>query len=64
MTPFLEIKVDSIDSVIERIVAAGGEILKDKSPISDFAFFAVVKDTEGNLLGLWEDVRVRVDPPK
>jgi predicted enzyme related to lactoylglutathione lyase len=44
MTPFLEIKVDSIDFVIERIIAAGGEIVKDRSPISDIAFFALLKD--------------------
>ena len=56
-TPFLEIRVDSIDSIVERIVVAGGMVVKDRSPILDIAFFAVVKDTEGNLIGLWEDVR-------
>jgi predicted enzyme related to lactoylglutathione lyase len=48
MNPFLKI-VDSIDSVIERIIAAGGEIVKDRSPISDITFFAVVKDTEATI---------------
>ena len=28
-----------------------------KGPILDIAFFAVVKDTEGNAIGLWEDVK-------
>ena len=27
----------------------------NKVPIADFAFFAQINDTEGNLISLWED---------
>ena len=43
----------AIDSIIERISASGGKILKDKTEIAPgFGFYAYFEDTEGNLLGL------------
>jgi predicted enzyme related to lactoylglutathione lyase len=53
----LEINVPSIDEYLKKIESAGGKIVKPKSPILDIAFFSLVKDTEGNILGLWEDVK-------
>ena len=54
---FLEVTVPSIDEYLKTIDSEGGQLVKSKGPILDIAFFAVVKDTEGNLIGLWEDVR-------
>jgi predicted enzyme related to lactoylglutathione lyase len=54
---FIEINVPSIDKYLTRIESAGGKVVKPKGPMLDIAFFALVKDTEGNVLGLWEDVR-------
>lgn len=54
---FLEVTVPSIDEYLKRIVAEGGEIVREKSPMLDIAFYAVIKDTEGNAIGLWEDVK-------
>lgn len=53
---FLEVTVGSIDRCLEAVLAGGGRLVRDKKPMLDFAFFAVVQDTEGNLLGLWEDI--------
>lgn len=53
---FLEIEVESIEGCLEKIVAEGGEIVRPKSPILDMAFFSVVRDSEGNVLGLWENI--------
>ena len=55
-TVFLEVQVDSIDATIQKVVHAGGALVRPKSPILDFAYFAVVKDTEGNYIGLWEEI--------
>jgi len=54
---FLEVNVGSIDECLSKILKEGGELVKLKSPILDIAFFAAVKDTEGNIIGLWEDVK-------
>ena len=54
---FIEINVPSIDKYLTRVESAGGKVVKPKGPMLDIAFFALVKDTEGNVLGLWEDVR-------
>jgi len=56
---FLEIHVASIDECIVRVLDAGGVVVRSKRPLLDIAYFAIVKDTEGNYLGLWEDV---IDP--
>ena len=54
---FVEINVPSIDEYLKRIELAGGKLVKPKSPMLDIAFFALVKDTEGNIIGLWEDIK-------
>ena len=35
-----------------RVVAAGGQIDRDKFSIGDYGFIALVVDTEGNMIGL------------
>jgi predicted enzyme related to lactoylglutathione lyase len=52
---FLEVTVQSIDDCLKKIEEEGGRLVKPKAPILDIAFFAVVKDSEGNFIGLWED---------
>jgi predicted enzyme related to lactoylglutathione lyase len=36
----------------ERAVSCGGEIFKEKMPIGEYGFIALIKDTEGNMIGL------------
>jgi len=54
---FVEINVPSVDEYLKRIESAGGKIVKQKGPILDIALFALAKDTEGNIIGLWEDIK-------
>lgn len=49
------IKVNSIDETIDKVKTNGGELVLAKVPIADFAYLAQIKDTEGNLISLWED---------
>ncbi|MBK8968326.1 MAG: VOC family protein [Saprospiraceae bacterium] len=45
-----------LQQVLNRVEAAGGRIIRPKSPISDeFGFMALIVDTEGNRLGLHSD---------
>ena len=54
---FLEVAVPSIDECLKKVESEGGQLVKAKGSILDIAFFAVIRDTEGNLVGLWKDVK-------
>ena len=55
-TPQVTINVPSIDQYIEKVKKAGGDLIKAKQEIEGAGYYAYVSDSEGNLLGLWEDV--------
>ncbi len=50
------VEVDSIDEVVASASNAGGSVVQAKTPISDTSWFAVIADTEGNHLGLYEGI--------
>ena len=56
-TPSVTINVPSIDEYMEKAKAAGGNVVKSKELIDGMGYYAYISDTEGNVLGLWEDVK-------
>lgn len=48
------VEVDSIDDVLAKVSALGGEVVLEKSPISDTSWWAVFRDHDGNIIGLYE----------
>ena len=54
--PTFSIKVENIDTAIEKIKKAGGTIIHDKSPVANIGLVAYFKDPEGNVLSVWQDV--------
>ena len=52
--PVIYIRVDNIDDAAAKIQKNGGEIIKPKSPVGNFGFAAYFRDTEGNIVGLWQ----------
>ena len=52
--PTLAIDVASIDDTLVRVEKLGGSTVVGKTPVGDMGFTAYVKDTEGNVIGLWE----------
>ncbi len=48
------IDVESVEECGAQIEKAGGKILVPKTPIKGWGYFAVFRDTEGNVLGIWE----------
>lgn len=52
--PSLSIRVDNIDEVLGIIRESGGTVIKNKTPVGDIGAMAYFKDTEGNILSLWE----------
>jgi uncharacterized protein len=48
--------VDSIDDSVARAVELGGRVIQGKDEIPGVGWWAVIADTEGNELGLFESV--------
>jgi uncharacterized protein len=53
-TPVITIDVESIDEHAKKIEAAGGKLVVPKAEVPEMGFYAYFKDSEGNLMGLWE----------
>jgi predicted enzyme related to lactoylglutathione lyase len=51
--PVVTIGVASIDTALERVTASGGSVVLPRTEVPGGAF-AYFKDSEGNLMGLWE----------
>ena len=52
--PVLTIEVEAIDQVLAQIVESGGASVTPRTPIPGMGAFAYFKDSEGNVVGLWE----------
>lgn len=55
-SPVIVISVKSIEESIKKVVGAGGSVFRKKSAIGEMGFYAQVKDSEGNIIGLWEEI--------
>ena len=53
--PVITINVDSIDETVPQVEANGGKLVEGKMTVGEMGFAAYVNDSEGNLIGLWEN---------
>lgn len=53
--PVVTIKVGDIDKSLAKVKELGGKVASKKSPVGDMGFTAYFTDTEGNIVGLWQD---------
>jgi predicted enzyme related to lactoylglutathione lyase len=53
-SPVITVEVDAIDDALKQIEAAGGSIVRPRTEIPGMGAFAYFKDTESNVVGLWE----------
>jgi len=53
--PSFAIDVKNLDEAIEKVKKAGGVIVKGKTSVGPMGFIAYFKDTEGNVLSLWQN---------
>ncbi len=53
--PVITINVESVEDSLRKVEAAGGGVVRPKGEIPGMGSFAYVKDTEGNVVGLWEN---------
>jgi uncharacterized protein len=48
------IGVNDIDTALKNIEANGGKTVQKKQPVGEMGFTAYFKDSEGNVVGLWQ----------
>jgi len=56
-TPMITLTVKNIEEALEKVVSAGGEIVKERITVGDMGAIAYFKDTEGNIGGIWENAK-------
>ncbi|GLB67701.1 VOC family protein [Arthrobacter mangrovi] len=54
-TPVITVEVEDIDATLEKIGSLGGSTVLAKQAVMDMGFAAYFRDTEGNVMGLWEN---------
>ena len=54
-TPVITIGVDAIDDSLKKVEAGGGSVVQPRTEIPNLGAFAYFTDTEGNVVGLWEN---------
>ena len=53
-SPVITIDVDAIDDALAQVEENGGTVVAPRTAIEGMGAFAYFKDSEGNVLGLWE----------
>ena len=56
-SPVVTIDVDDIDKAIENVTKSGGKLLMEKQKVMEMGWNAYVKDTEGNVIGVWQAIK-------
>lgn len=54
-SPVITVDVESIDAALEKIETLGGSTILAKQAVADMGFAAYFTDSEGNVMGLWEN---------
>ena len=53
--PVVTIDVENMDDALAKVKKNGGQIVREKLPVGEMGFAAYFKDSEGNVLGLWQN---------
>ena len=54
--PVLVIDVENIDDHLKKIEKAGGKVVMPVITVGNMGLYARVTDTEGNLIGIWQNL--------
>lgn len=55
--PIIVIKVSSLDATLKQVEKNGGKLYTPTVPVGPIGFYAKIQDTEGNIIGIWQDAR-------
>ena len=53
-TPNIVIDVENIEDALKAVGEHGGSTVQERQPVGEMGFAAYFKDSEGNLIGVWE----------
>lgn len=53
-SPIITIGVGDIDASLDKVRQSGGAVVKEKFKVGEMGWSAYVKDTEGNVVGVWQ----------
>ena len=53
-TPVIYVNVESIDAALKKVQSAGGKVVTPNTPILGMGAYARISDTEGNVIGLFQ----------
>lgn len=56
-TPVIVIDVDNLDEHLIKAQSAGAKIVLSKMTVGDMGYYARISDTEGNVVGVWQDIK-------
>jgi uncharacterized protein len=54
-SPVIVLDVDDIDKSLEKVESLGGSTVVPRQAVGDMGFAAYFKDSEGNIMGLWQN---------
>ncbi|ADX74005.1 VOC family protein [Pseudarthrobacter phenanthrenivorans] len=54
--PVITVDVPDIDATLKTVEQLGGSVVMAKSEIPQMGYYAYFKDSEGNIMGLWENL--------
>ncbi len=54
--PVITVDVEDIDATLQTVEQSGGSVVQAKQAIPGMGFYAYFKDSEGNTMGLWENL--------
>jgi predicted enzyme related to lactoylglutathione lyase len=52
--PVITIDVGDIDAALQKIEELGGTVVQGRQAVADMGFTGYFRDTEGNVMGLWQ----------
>lgn len=57
VSPVVTVEVADLDVALARVEEMGGSVVRAKQAVGDMGFAGYFKDTEGNVLGLWQSAK-------
>lgn len=54
-TTIFHVSVESIEACLDKVKAAGGKVFREKTVIPVYGWYALIKDPDGNTLGLFQN---------
>lgn len=60
-SPVLVVSVANLDEALAKATASGAVVVMPKMQVADMGLYARIKDTEGNVIGVWQDLKIHVN---